>query len=109
MQPILLSLFLLVGISHAIWGQTIPFADLELQRYLVQEQCVDTTQNGISFSHDLNVDLNGDGVIQQQEALAVEALELYDFRDNYSIQSLADLRACLKIKMGSIYKRKRIV
>ena len=86
-----------VSITSA-WGQTINFTDLELKQYLINEPCVDTTHNGVSFSNDINVDTNGDNEIQLSEALQVEALELNDFPDNYAIRSLKDLNEFPNLK-----------
>ena len=79
--------------SAPCWGQTISFSDLELKRFLISEISVDTTQDGISFSHDLKVDVNGDGEIQISEALSVTHLALEDFFGEYAIESLQDLNA----------------
>lgn len=80
------------------WGQTVNFTDLELKRYLTNEMCVDTTHNGVAFSNDVSVDLNGDNEIQLTEALVVEAIELIDFLDNYTIKSLLDLNEFSNLK-----------
>lgn len=79
-------------------GQTVNFNDSELKRYLINEFCVDTTQNGTSFSNDISVDLNGDAEIQLTEAHKVKALELNDFPDAYSIKSLLDLNEFPNLK-----------
>mgnify|MGYP001793321082 CR=1 FL=1 len=92
------SVFLFLISSSCSWGQIIQFADLELNRYLINEKCVDTAQNGISFSKAVTVALNGDNEIQQSEALAVKALQIRDFPDDYSIVSILDLNAFTKLQ-----------
>ena len=84
--------------NASCFSQTINFTDLELKQYLINEVCVDTTDNGISFSHDLNVDLNNDNEIQISEAQSVQILELEDFTNSYSIKSLQDLNSFPNLK-----------
>ncbi|MBX2874013.1 MAG: T9SS type A sorting domain-containing protein, partial [Saprospiraceae bacterium] len=91
MRQALMILSLLLVLQAIAAGQTINFSDLSLKDYLVHELCVDTTHSTINFSNDLPVDLNGDGEIQESEALAVEWLALEDFSDEYSISAIQDL------------------
>ncbi|WP_282043461.1 T9SS type A sorting domain-containing protein [Winogradskyella flava] len=86
---IIVAILLLMGIP--VNSQTIDFVDLSLKQYLINEKCVDTTYNGVSFSNDRDVDLNNDNEIQLEEALEIRYLELNDFPDEYVIQSLLDL------------------
>lgn len=91
--------FLVILISgNFVWGQVINFTDLELKEYLINELCVDTTQNGVSFSNDRGADTNGDNEIQLTEALSIKALELNDFNDIYMIQTLSDLNQFSNLK-----------
>jgi len=79
--------------SYSCFSQVINFTDSELKRYLITESCVDTTNNGVSFSNDISVDSNNDGEIQTNEALGIIKLEIWDTPSNYSIKSLQDINS----------------
>jgi hypothetical protein len=98
MKNIIKTIIILLISCNSGWGQIVNFADLELKQYLINEQCVDTTHNGVSFSNDRSVDINSDNEIQLSEALSVQALEIIDFGDNYNIKSLLDLNEFLNLK-----------
>lgn len=82
-----LSLFFL---SQCYFGaaQILNFTDLELKSYLVNENSIDTNQNG---SADISVDLNMDGEIQLSELQSFDSLEIGYFSNSYTIKSLQDL------------------
>lgn len=98
MNRIIISLLLLVSVNSSLYSQIVNFSDQELKRFLINENCVDTTGNGVSFSNDLSVDLNGDNEIQLSEALNVNILEIEDFADSYAIRSLLDLNSFSNLK-----------
>lgn len=87
-----LFLVLQVFLHHSTTAQTVSFSDTELERFLINEMCVDTTQNGLLFSNDRSVDVNNDNQIQLTEAESVRYLEIYDLHDSFNIQSINDLQ-----------------
>ncbi|MEN0006344.1 MAG: hypothetical protein AAF798_19485, partial [Bacteroidota bacterium] len=91
-------LFLVLSTATIGRSQIVNFQDAELKRYFIEQVCIDTAYNGVSFSNDLRVDTNGDQIIQQEEAENIHYLQLNDLSNSYHIQSLADLNAFPNLK-----------
>ena len=100
MKTILIALLILFfGIG--LKGQEIEFADSELERYLLTEECADITGNGLDF---INPDTNQDGAIQLLEALAIKRLDVLDaIPSDYFIKSFIDLEHFLYLEELQIY------
>ena len=109
MNRIIIFLLLLVSVNSSLYSQIVNFSDPELKRFLINENCVDTSDNVIWFSNDINVDLNGDGEIQLSEAQSVRNLELLDFSDTYSIKPILDLNSFSNLKFLKIFSIDSIV
>lgn len=109
MKQIIYIIIIVLFSNTSCWCQIINFTDMELKQFLINELCVDTTDNGISFSNDLDVDLNNDNEIQISEALSVQFLELDDFADGYSIKSLQDINSFSNLKYLKILSLDSVV
>lgn len=71
-----------------IAAQPLTFLDAELESYILHENSMDTNGDDLA---DAMVDTDGDGSIDQAEALAVTDLMIRDLSDGYEIRSVEDL------------------
>ncbi len=102
-------LLALLLINEPILSQNLSFSDQELKRFLANENCVDTTNHGLGFSNDIDVDLNNDGEIQLYEAEHIEFLEVKDFQNLYDILSIQDLNQFPNLKLLKLISLDKIV
>lgn len=84
----ILLLSLILFPTENVISQIIDFADLELKEYLINELCIDTTNNGFG---DIDADLNNDNEIQFTEANSILNIQINDLEDNYLIKSVKDI------------------
>lgn len=82
-------LFTLLVSPLAIYSQNIQFEDLELKRYLINENCVDTNNNN---TRTISLDFNNDGEIQISEALIINNLFIETNVNTYKIKVFNDLQ-----------------
>lgn len=90
-------LFILISIVYygSSIAQDVHFSDSELERYLIQEKCVDIDGDG---NGDITADLNKDSLLQLDEILSIKVL---DVTTSYAISDVSDLN--LFTNLDSLY------
>jgi hypothetical protein len=86
--------------TETIYSQTITFVDSELKQYLLNENCIDTNNDGYP---DTNADMNNDNEIQVSEALTVLNLQIGQLNNPYNITSIEDLNNFSNLQVLKVY------
>lgn len=95
-----LIIIIIVFFSENIFSQSITFGDFELKQYLVNENCIDTNNDGYP---DTNADINNDNEIDISEALTILNLQIGHLTNPYNISSIEDLNNFSNLQVLKVY------